>query len=173
MSVETFSLTTARLRLREMTLDDAPFIVDLLGDAAFKRYIGDKRVRNRPQACKYLQAGPLASYRDFGFGLWLVVQRQDDRPVGMCGLLKRPTLDDVDLGFALMPEFRGRGYCLEAATAVLQFGQQRFGLRRIVAIVQPDNERSVKVLLRLGMQPERLLRLGDDPREVQLLAWQA
>ena len=166
-------LVTERLDLRCMTTDDAEFILQLLNDADFIRFIGDKGVRTIDDACRYILNGPIASYERHGFGLWLVQLRPSSVPVGMCGLLKREALDDVDIGFAFLPHYRSRGYALEAAAAVMQYGRNVLGLKRIVAIVDPDNGGSIRLLQKIGLTFDRMIRLGDDSTEVSLLASEA
>lgn len=166
-------LVTERLDLRCMTTDDAEFILQLLNDADFIRFIGDKGVRTIDDACRYILNGPIASYKRHGFGLWLVQLRPSSVSVGMCGLLKREALDDVDIGFAFLPHYRSRGYALEAAAAVMQYGRNVLGLKRIVAIVDPDNGGSIRLLQKIGLTFDRMIRLGDDSTEVSLLASEA
>src|SRR4051812_19167719 len=89
-------LETPRLTLRRLVLDDAAFITRLLNEPSFLANIGDRGVRNLADARRYLEAGPFAMYDRFGFGLWRVVRRADGAPLGMCGLLKRDSLPDVD-----------------------------------------------------------------------------
>jgi RimJ/RimL family protein N-acetyltransferase len=161
-------ISTARLELRRFTLDDAAFILQLVNDPSFIRYIGDKGVRNLEDARRYLREGPLASYDRFGFGLFLVATKDDGQPVGMCGLLKRDTLDDVDIGYAFLPAFRSRGFACEAGEAVLAYGQRGFGLSRIVAITTPDNVASIRVLTRLGFQFERGIQMSTGADELSL-----
>jgi [ribosomal protein S5]-alanine N-acetyltransferase len=163
-------LDTPRLSMRRFTLADAPFVIELLNDPAFIRYIGDKKVRCIADAEAYLRDGPLAMYAQFGFGLLLVRRKSDLAPVGTCGLIKRDSLEDVDVGFAYLPAHRGQGYALEATRAVLAYGKRQFGLSRIVAIVSPGNAASIRVLEKAGMTFERALRLADDGSEVHLLA---
>lgn len=147
---------TARLALRELCDGDAPFILELLTSASFRRWIGDRGVHDLASARAYIEQGPRASYATHGFGLWLVLRRVDAAAIGLCGLLRRAELDDVDLGYALLDRYGGQGYAGEAAQACLDWGRQR-GLARIVAIVRPDNQRSLALLGRLGMRFERLL----------------
>jgi ribosomal-protein-alanine N-acetyltransferase len=146
--------TTTRLTLSEFTAADAAFIVRLLNDPDWIRYIGDRNVRGEDDARGYLERGPLAMYARNGFGLWRVARRDDSTPVGMCGLIKRDTLTDVDVGFAFLPAYRGLGYAAEAAAATLTLASERYGLARVVAIVSPDNERSRRLLTKLGMTLE-------------------
>ena len=155
-------LETGRLVLRRLTLEDASFIVGLLNEPSFLRFIGDRGVRNEEQARAYLRDGPLASYAQYGFGLYLVVRRDDLAPLGMCGLLRREALDDPDVGFALKPAYWSQGYAYEATRAVLDYGRDVLGLRRIVAIVAPDNEASAGLLEKLGLRFEGMIRMGDE-----------
>jgi RimJ/RimL family protein N-acetyltransferase len=156
-----FQLTTARLTLRHLRGEDAPFLVELLNDPDFLRFIGDRGVRSEDDAVRYLESGPRASYVSRGFGLYAVVETATGTAAGICGLLRREALDDVDVGFAFLPRFRGLGYAREAAEAVLREGAERFGLRRIVAIVSPANVVSARLLERLGFSFERMIRLGE------------
>jgi len=163
-------LETDRLVLRRLTLNDAPFIMELVNEPSFLRYIGDRGVRSLQDARRYLLTGPIASYERFGFGLYLIFLKATGDAVGMCGLLKRDTLPDVDVGFALLPGYWRQGYAAEAAAAVLDYGRTRLGLKRIVAITSPDNVASIALLEKIGLKVEGMIRLGDDPREVRLLA---
>ncbi|MEO8346605.1 MAG: GNAT family N-acetyltransferase [Betaproteobacteria bacterium] len=161
--------TTQRLLLRRLTLDDAPFIVELLNDPDWLRFIGDKGVRTQDDARNYLRKGPLAMYEREGFGLYLTEIKDGHIPIGMCGLIKRDSLEDVDIGFAYLPAYRTQGYALEAAAAVLAHGRSDFGLMRIVAITSPDNVRSGVLLEKLGMTLEKTVKL-DARDEVRLYA---
>lgn len=163
-------LTTDRLTLRCLTTDDAPFIFTLVNDAAFLRFIGDKGVRTPNDAVRYIADGPLASYEKHGFGLLLVSLKADDTPMGICGLLKRDPLPDPDIGFAFLPPFCALGYARESASAVLLNAESELGLGRVLAITQPDNERSIRLLERLGMRNEQTLRLADDAEEILVYA---
>jgi [ribosomal protein S5]-alanine N-acetyltransferase len=157
---------TPRLSLRQLDADDAPFVLELLNDADFLRYIGDRKVRTLEQARAYIANGPVASYREFGFGL-LHTSLKDGTPIGLCGLLQRDFLPDPDIGFALLPAYRARGYCAEAAGAVL--GHADSTIRRIGAIVQPDNAASLALLAKLGFELDRPFKRSTEDREVLLL----
>ncbi len=161
-------LTTPRLALDELTDADASFLVALLNDPDFLRYIGDRGVRNEDDARVYLAKGPFDSYRRHGHGLWLVRRRDDAERLGICGLLKRDTLDDVDLGFAFLPQFRGQGYARESAAAVLAHARDALGIARVVAIASRDNDASARLLEAVGLRFERLVRLGVDSPELAL-----
>lgn len=159
---------TQRLRLRYLTLHDAAFILELLNDPDFIRNIGDRRVRTLEDARRYIQSSPVTGYAKAGFGLYLVELKESATPIGVCGLLKRDYLEDVDVGFALHEGFRRQGYAFEAAEAVMCHGREVLGLSRIVAITSPDNDASIKLLRRLGLRFERRLNAPDVERETSL-----
>ncbi len=161
-------LKTPRLELRELTFADDAFILELLNEPGFLRHIGDKGVRSLADARQYISKGPMASYRRFGFGLYLVSLAAGGEPVGICGLLKRDTLPDADVGFAFLSRHWSRGYAVESAAAVLDHGRRRFGFKRLVAITAPENHGSIAVLERIGLKFERMVRLAADPQELKL-----
>ena len=160
-------LETPRLVLRHLGRHDAPFILQLLNEAGFLQYIGDKGVRSVADARAYIQKGPLDSYHRHGFGLYLTSLR-DGTPIGICGLVKRDTLPDVDVGFAFLAEYWSKGYASESAGAILEHGRCTLRLGRIVAITSPDNEASMAVLKKIGLRFERRLALAADGPEVNL-----
>ncbi len=161
-------LETPRLALRRLTADDAPFILELVNVPAFLRNIGDRGVRDLDDARAYIANGPVASYARHGIGLWHVALREDGTAIGMCGLLKRDTLEHVDIGFAYLPAWWGKGYAREAAAAVMEYGTRTLGIPRIVAIVSPGNAASIRVLEHIGLTFERNLQLNDDGSETSL-----
>ena len=166
-------LDTERLNLRRLTGDDAAFILKLLNDPAFIKNIGDRGVRTEADARRYISDGAVASYEQHGFGLYLVELKQSGAPVGICGLVKRDSLADVDIGFAFLPRYRARGYASESAAAVRDYALEVLGLKRLVAIVNPANEGSIRVLEKIGLKYERTLRLSDDAPEIRLYALDA
>ena len=159
-----WSLHTPRLRLRHFTLDDADFILQLLNQPGWLRFIGDRGVHTHDDARAYLQNGPMTAIARLGFGLYAVEHTASGRPIGMCGLLKRDTLDDVDIGFAFLAEHCGQGYGREAATAVMAHAREHLHLQRLLAITAPDNTASIALLQRLGFTPQRraVLTPGQD-----------
>ncbi len=161
-------LETGRLALREFTTEDAGFILGLLNEPSFLRFIGDKGVRTLDDARGYLLKGPIDSYARNGFGLCLVTLKQDGTPIGMCGLVKRDTLEHPDIGFAFLPLYWSRGYAVEAASAVLAWARGTFGLPRILAVVQEDNASSIRLLHRLGLTRQGTVRMPPDDHEVSL-----
>jgi RimJ/RimL family protein N-acetyltransferase len=160
-------LRSRRIELRKLALTDDEFILRLLNEEAFLRFIGDKGVRTLADARGYLAQGPMDSYRRFGFGLYLA-QLRGGVPIGICGLVKRDALPDVDIGFALLSEYRSKGYAAESAAAVLEYGKRQLLLRRIVAITAPDNLASIAVLEKIGLEYERMIKLSDDAQELKL-----
>ncbi|MEL4178694.1 GNAT family N-acetyltransferase [Roseateles sp. PN1] len=177
-------LTTERLRLRHMTVDDAAFMLRLLNEPSWLRFIGDRGVKTLADAQRYILNGPVEMVSRLGFGFY-VVELNDQAgpvgpvaPVGICGLAQRPYLEDVDIGFAFLPEFWGQGYAFEAAAAVLDLARTRLGLRRVLATVRPGNQSSIKLLEKLGLRYEKTMPhpLGDSAegaRELMLYAYEA
>jgi RimJ/RimL family protein N-acetyltransferase len=166
-------LETERLTLRWLTAEDAPFMLALLNEPSFLRFIGDRKVRTVDEARAYIQKGPAEMYARHGHGLYLTSLKEGGIPVGMCGLIKRDGLEDVDIGFAFLPAFWGRGYAFEAASAVLEYGRKTLGLRRIVAITVPDNQSSIRLLEKIGLTFERMIQLNGEGPEVRLFGWNA
>jgi RimJ/RimL family protein N-acetyltransferase len=163
-------LETERLRLRRLLVDDAEFILRLLNEPSFIQTIGDRGVRTIDDARAYILKGPIASYEKSGFGLWLVETKSAGLPVGICGLLKRDVLEDVDIGYALLPEFWSQGYALESASAVMSYASEKLGLKRVVAVTNADNQSSIRLLEKMGFQYERMIRLAEDAPEIKLFA---
>jgi RimJ/RimL family protein N-acetyltransferase len=163
-------LETKRLYLRQFTTDDAEFIFELLNDPSWIRNIGDRNIRTIDDACSYIVNGPVASYAKNGFGLWLVVLKEKGESIGMCGLIRRENLEDIDIGYALLPRFWSKGYAVEAARAVKEYAKDAVGLKRLVAIVDPANAESIRVLEKLGLHYEKMVRLSADDIDLKLFA---
>jgi RimJ/RimL family protein N-acetyltransferase len=163
-------LETERLILRWLTVEDGEFMLELLNDPSWLRFIGDRGVRTLDAARDYILKSIVAMYERLGFGLYLTELKDEGVPIGICGLIKRDSLEDVDIGFAFLPKFRGKGYAYESALAVMAYGKRTFGLNRLVAITSPDNHGSARVLEKLGFKFERMVRLSDDNAEVSLFA---
>lgn len=163
-----FMLETDRLRLRRISVDDAEFILRLLNEPSFIQNIGDRGVRTIEDARAYILNGPVASYEKFGFGLWLVEQKESSLPIGMCGLLKRDVLEHVDIGYALVPEFWSKGYALESASAVMSYAREKLGANQVLAVVNADNQSSIRLLEKMGFHYEKMVRLAEDAPEIKL-----
>jgi ribosomal-protein-alanine N-acetyltransferase len=163
-------LETQRLILRRLTPDDAEFIFTLVNDPSWLRFIGDRGVRTLADATDYIRKGPMDSYERHGFGLYLTAIKSSATAIGICGVIKRETLDDADIGFAFMPQFVGQGYAYESGRAVLVHARNDLDLRRLVAVTAPDNHASIHVLEKLGFAFERMIRMAVDKDEIKLFA---
>ncbi len=163
-------LETERLRLREFTLDDTPFIIELLNSPGWLMYIGDRNVRTEEEARSYLQDGPLASYQENGFGLWMVERKADNQAIGMCGVLKRIALENPDIGFAFLPAFHGNGYAFEAAGATLRFATETLNIPVIAAITLADNVKSIRLLQKYDFKFIKPFCLPESDEVLQLYA---
>jgi len=161
-------LETERLVLRHLSTDDSEFILALLNEPSFLHYIGDKGVRTLEDARQYIVSGPVSSYEQYGFGLFLVELKDSHTPIGMCGLIKRQELEDVDIGYAYLPAFWSKGYAVEAGAAVMKYGREVLGLKRIVAITSLDNGSSGRVLEKIGLKFEKQIRLPGHDAESRL-----
>lgn len=147
-----FVLETPRLLLRQLTPDDAAFMLGLLNEPSFIANIGDKGVRTLDDARRFILEGPMASYERNGFGLYRVELKEDGTTIGNCGLINREFIGEIDVGFAYLPAYWSRGYAFEAAAAVMEYGRTQLGLKRIVAVVSPHNAGSIRVLQKLGLK---------------------
>ena len=163
-------LATDRLELRRLTVGDAPFILRLLNEPSFLEHIGDRGVRNIADAKQYILSGPVASYERHGFGLFLVELKAGGTPIGICGLLKRDALDDVDVGFAFVPESWSKGYAFESVSATLAYAHDTHRLKRVVAITSPENVASINLLVKLGFYFDRMVLMPGEKNEVKLFA---
>lgn len=161
--------TASRLQFEPFTEADAPFIVGLLNEPGFLRFIGDRGIRTEADAVGYLRHGPIAMYARHGFGLLRLTLRESGEAVGMCGLLQREGLDRPDLGFALLGAFEGRGLATEAGRAVVDHATAALGLPSLLAIVNPDNAASIRILTRLGFERPERRRLPGMSQDVLVL----
>jgi RimJ/RimL family protein N-acetyltransferase len=152
-------IETERLRLREMSVDDAALMFEILNEPAFIRYVANRHVHTLDDAAAYIAEKILPSYAQFGFGFYIVELKESGTRIGMCGLIKRETLEDVDIGFSILEPFWGRGYATEAAAAVMHYGLTTLKLPRIIAVTAPDNARSGAVLEKLGLRFEKMIQV--------------
>lgn len=163
-------IETQHLILREFTADDAAFLCELVNTPEWIRYIGDRNIRNTEDAQRYIAEKLQTAYDTLGFGFYLVELRKEGMPVGLCGLIQREGLADIDLGFAFLPEHTGKGYAYESALATLAYAQSLLSLNRVVAITVKDNQKSIQLLKKLGMHFERFVTLPGDDEELMLYA---
>lgn len=161
-------ISTERLHLRVMRLDDAEFYLRLVNEPTFISNIRDKGIRTLDESRASIETGALASQEKFGFSFYLVEDRTTHLPMGICGLTKRDSLDDVDLGYAFLPEFCGQGYAYEAALAVLTHTKNSLPIKQLAAITSPTNERSNRLLIKLGFIFQKTTLLAGDNTETRL-----
>ena len=161
-------LQTERLVLQQLSTGDAEFLIELLNDPAFIQNIGDRGVRTVEDAHAYVQNGPAASYAKNGFGLNLVVLKETGEPIGICGLIKRDVLEDVDIGYAFLPRHWSKGYAVESTLAVKEYARDGIGLKRLAAVVDPANARSIRVLEKIGFVYEKMVKLSKNDIDLKL-----
>ncbi len=161
-------IVTLHLTMRAFTLDDAPFVFELLNDPDWIRYIGDRGIQTLDDARRQITEKYLAAYARDGFGLMLVERNTDHTALGMCGLIKREGLDDVDIGSAFLAKYRGHGLAEEAARAVLAHGRHELKLRRVVGITLPTNAPSIALLEKIGLRFESHIKMSNDSETLAL-----
>ncbi|MCY7360330.1 MAG: GNAT family N-acetyltransferase [Rudanella sp.] len=161
-------LETDRLSIRQLTLTDAPFIVELVNTPGWLRFIGDRDIKTNEQAENYLTNGPMASYTQNGFGLFGVELKSEKTLIGMCGLIKRKTLPNPDIGFAFLPGWMGIGFAFEAANAVMALATNTLKLPTVLAITLPDNQPSRKLLEKIGL---KFVRIFSSPDKEELMLY--
>jgi RimJ/RimL family protein N-acetyltransferase len=166
-----YILETERLKLREFDLQDGSFIVELMNSQGWLQFIGDRKVRNEDDARAYLKSGPIKSYVENGFGLWLVEVKDTRTAIGMCGILKRDILQNPDIGFAFLPEHAGRGYAREVAKATLTYALEILKVPAIVAITKSDNRRSIRLLEALGLKFQTKISGSNGDEELLLYSF--
>lgn len=164
-------LETERTTLREITADDAEFILDLLNQPSFIKYIGDRNVRTVEQAREYIESRLAASYEKHGYGLWLVELKADGAPVGINGFVKRDSLPDADIGFAFLPQFEKQGLAFETARAVMNYGRENLNFKRVLAITSQNNENSGRLLEKLGFRFEKLIEQPHSEEQLKLFVF--
>lgn len=162
-------LETARMRLLRLKFEDAPFILELVNDPSFIQNIGDRGVRNLTDAEGYISRS-LDSYQKNGFGLYRVELKGTQESIGICGIIKRDALDHADIGFAFLPRFWMKGYAFESALAVLQYARDQLGMRRVLGIASSSNVGSIRVLEKIGLKFDKLVKLAADDKEVKLFS---
>jgi len=164
-------LETSRLTLRPLELDDGVFILELVNEPDWHRYIGDRGIRTLEQAQTYVREGPMRMLERFGIGLLAVELTATRERIGICGLIQRDTLPDIDLGFAFLQRFTRQGYAREAAAATVTYAFDVGRVKRLVAVTVPDNDRSIGLLAKLGFRYERDIQLRPDSAVIQLWAY--
>lgn len=161
-------LETQRLRLREFTSADTDFIITLLNSPGWLQFIGDRNVRTKEEALTYLENGPLKSYRENGFGLWMVELKEHNTPIGMCGIIARPNLEKPDIGFAFLPEYNGKGYAHEMAAATLDYAREELNIQVLYAITLAENKNSIRLLEKIGLKYSKVITFEGSEEELLL-----
>ena len=156
-------------------LNDAPFMLELLNTPTWLQFIGDRNVHTIADAKNYLLNGSLKSYQEHGFGFYAVIEKAETldksgQTIGICGLIKRDTLPDIDIGFAFLPNLLSKGFGFEAASAILDYARNVLNIKRIIAIVNPDNEKSIGLIKKIGMKFEKMIIFGEEEKELMLFA---
>jgi RimJ/RimL family protein N-acetyltransferase len=165
-------LETKRLILREVSADDAEFMLDLLNQPSFIKYIGDRNVRTVDESKEFIETRYVTSYRDNSFGLYAVELKDSGTVIGICGFVKRDTLPEPDIGFAFLPQFCGQGFAVEAAAGSMKYGEETLGFTKVLAITTQDNESSGKLLLKIGFKFVESVKMPHDDEELKLFSWQ-
>lgn len=161
-------LKSERLILSEFTKNDASFFYQLVNEPAWKQYIGDKNVHTILDAEKYLENNIIPSYQKFGFGFYVVMLKEDNTSIGMCGLIKRDWMDYVEIGFAFLAQYRGKGYAIESSIATKKYAKEKLAISQIAAITDVDNEKSGNLLNRLGLEFDRLISYPGENKKCKL-----
>ena len=163
-------MSTDRLLINRITLDDADFILKLMNDKDWIKNIGDRGIRTIEEAKEYIRTRFLKTYNEAGFGFYSLILKDTQQIIGIAGLVDREGIDDIDIGYGMLPEFRGKGYAFEATKAVFEYGYKDLKLDKIVAIVNPDNPGSIKLLSKLGLKFEKMIRLPDEEIDIMLFS---
>ena len=168
MTLLDFELRTPRLSMRRITLADAPLMLAVWNDPAFIEHVGDRGIRSIEQAHEALRQGAFKLYEQYGYGPYRVALAEGDAEIGICGLFRREGFDEPDIGYSILPDYCGRGYAFEAASAVLKYARSTLGLTRVTAFISPRNAASIGLAEKLGLRYERMARLPAEDKDVSL-----
>lgn len=157
---------TERLYLRPTSLDDADINLKLLNTEEFKKYVGDRNVNTLDESREYLKNRNLPQIEKLGYGNFTLIKKDTGEKIGSCGLFHRDGLDVVDIGFAFLPEYFGKGYGYEAARRILRAGFEEYGLQKISAITVKENVASQKLIEKLGLKFQKIVRIPNDPEDL-------
>jgi RimJ/RimL family protein N-acetyltransferase len=163
-----FGIETERLQMRWLTLDDADLMLAVWNDPAFVRNVGDRGIRTEQQARDAMQKGVLNLYESYGYGPYRVALKDDDTPIGIIGMFRREGLSVPDIGYALLPDYCGKGYAFEASRAVINYARDELALERMYAIISPGNTASIGLSKKLGLEFDRMHRMPGDDDEICL-----
>jgi len=160
---------TKRLLLSKISTDDAPFILELMNTPGWIKYIGDRQIKTVEQAATYIENNQLKCYKEYGFGYYKAqIKAENLQTIGTFGLLKRDTLEHIDIGFSMLPEYHGKGYGYEAASAIMTLAKNTFNIKTLCAITLPINKPSIHLLEKLGLSYQKTVKPFDDDEELLL-----
>jgi len=154
-------IETERILLQEANLEDAAFIFELVNSPGWLEFISDKGLKTLADAEEYIKSRLISSYQKYNLGLYKMVLKESNKAIGLCGLISRPSLPNVDIGFAILPEYGGNGYTFEAGKAVMEYGASQLGFKTILGTTAPDNIKSQKLLEKLGLRLVETIQMGD------------
>lgn len=161
-------IETDRLRLRAVTLDDTGIMLAVWNDPDFIRNVADRGIRTEEQAREVIARTVLTLFEKHGYGPCCISLKSDDSMIGICGLFKRENLDHPDIGFAILPDYCGKGYAGEAAAAVVHYAREQLGLTALTAIVSPENRASIGLIEKLGLKFDRMITMPDESDAIRL-----
>jgi ribosomal-protein-alanine N-acetyltransferase len=159
---------TQRLFLRPTDEEDAAFLLELMNTPKWIQFIGDRKVHSLEAAIHYVRERMKPQYDRLGYGNFTVIRKSDQVKIGTCGLYDRKGLEGIDLGFAFLPAYHKQGYAFEAAQQVMEAGLNQFGIQHLQAITVKENIASQRLLEKLGLRFQRIIRLPDDPEDLML-----
>jgi len=160
--------TSERLTLSKFTTKDAPFFYELANDPDFITYIGNRNIQTILDAEKYIMDNIIPSYSLHDFGFYTVQLKNHNKSIGMCGLIKRDWMEYIEIGYAFLPEHRGKGYAIEASIATKEFAKESLGIDTLAAITDVNNEKSGNLLNRLGLEYSRLINYPGENKKCKL-----
>ena len=160
---------TQRLILTKITEDDAPFILELMNTPGWLKFIGDRNIKTVSEARDYIKKNQLKCYEDYGFGYYKILLKSENlKPIGTSGLLKRDTLEHIDVGFSLLPNYYKKGYGFEAANTILNLAKTQFKIKTVCAITLPSNIASIRLLKKLGLSLKKEVKPFEDDETLLL-----
>lgn len=157
-------LQTEHLLLREFDTTDAKFIIEMVNDPDWIKYIVDKNIHTEEAAIEYIEV-LRGNYSEFGFGFYCMVDKASGKAIGLCGLIKRPYLELVDLGFSILKEYRKKGFTFEVSRAMMDYAHEELEIEQLAAITNVNNFASRKLLLKLGFKFDSVRNIGEDGKD--------
>ena len=162
-------LETARLKLRLFTPDDVQVMYSLSTDPEVMKYV-DTPVRDIEEAKKRLEQGPLADYKNYGYGRFAVELKETGEMIGFCGIKYLPEIDLHEVGYRYMKEHWGRGIGTEAAEVCVGFARDDLKISKLIALIMPGNNASIRLAEKLGMTKGPLIHIyGVDALQYEMM----